>query len=147
MIQRIQTVFLFVAFVLVGLLFYVPFATLISDQVYSVLLTGITTVQSVHQPYWLTALGGISALLILIIIFLFKNRKLQMKLTLFAILLLLLLNGAMFLVSDKYKNLLSAEINFSAVFVLPLIAAIFLFLAYRGIKRDEQLIKSLDRLR
>lgn len=150
MIQRIQTVYLFVAFILLGLLFLIPFASLISNVVYSLSLTGISSLKSeevFQQPYWLSALGGATALLVFITIFMYKNRKLQMKLTVVAILLSLALNGAMYYLADSLSTQLSAQVRYAAAFIFPVISSILLILAYRGIRKDENLIKSLDRIR
>jgi hypothetical protein len=75
-------------------------------------------------------------------IFLYKNRKLQLRIVIVAI-LLSLLNIYLY-----YKQTLQFSHGFYAltsvlVFVIP----VFLFLAARGIGRDEKLVKSLDRLR
>lgn len=150
MIQRIQTLFLFIAFVLVGLLFFIPFANLVTNEIYRFSLLGISsgkTEAAVHQPYGLTVLGAVNTLLIFVIIFLYKKRKLQITLTIIAIILSLALNAAMYYLTDQYHLILTAGIKYSAVFVFPLIAAVLLFLAYRSIKKDEKLIRSLDRLR
>jgi hypothetical protein len=150
MIQRIQTVFLFISFVLTGLLFFIPFANLITSEVYSFSLFGISSGKSeevLKQPYGLTVLGALTTLLIFVIIFLFKKRKLQMTLTLIAIILSLALNAAMYYLTDQYHLMLTAGIKYSVVFVFPIIAAVLLFLAYRSIKKDEKLVRSLDRLR
>ncbi len=150
MIQRIQTVFLFFAFLFTGLLFFIPYAGFVAGDIYSVSFLGIISangVAQIQQPYWLTAIGTVIAIMILITIFLFKNRKLQMKMTLFSLIAAIALNGAMFLVVNNYKSILASEPVYKVGFVFPLIAAIFLFLAYRSINKDEQLIKSLDRLR
>lgn len=150
MIQRIQTVFLLAAFVFTVLLFFVPFTSLISDLVYNFSLNGITSTkvaEQIQQPVWLTLFGLVNSLIILVTIFLFKNRRLQMKLTLLATLLSFGLNAAMYFLTDRYHTLLSAEVNYKISFIFPLIAAILLFLAYRSIRKDENLIRSLDRLR
>jgi hypothetical protein len=150
MIQRIQTVFLFAALILIGLLFFIPYAGIVSANIYSLSLMGISSVNGdaqIQQPYWLTAAGVVESILILITIFLFKNRKLQMKLTLLAMLAALILNGAMFFVFNNFTNILAGEPVYKVLFVFPVAAAILLFLAYRSINKDELLIKSLDRLR
>lgn len=150
MIQRIQTVFLIFAFLFTGLLFFIPFAGFVAGNIYSISFLGIISANGgaqIQQPYWLTAIGTVIAIIILITIFLFKNRKLQMKLTLFSMIAAIALNGAMFLVLNNYKSILASEPVYKVGFVFPLIAAMLLFLAYRSINKDEQLIKSLDRLR
>lgn len=151
MIQRIQTIFLLMAFVLTGSLFFTGFAELVSVDIYSVSLKGITSSKQpspdLQSQYWLTILGLASAILILTIIFLYKNRKLQMNLCLLAILLLVALNVAMFLILDHFQAILAAEVKYKLYFIFPLITAILVFMAYKSIQKDDRLIKSLDRLR
>jgi hypothetical protein len=92
-------------------------------------------------------------LLSLICIFLYKNRKLQFRLTVINILFAI---GAIILqyfkVQDHANTLVSSGVSIiSATYLpgafLPVLILIFLFLAARGIYKDEKLIKSLDRLR
>jgi hypothetical protein len=77
-----------------------------------------------------------------ITIFLFKNRKRQLRLTIFA-LLVSILNIVLYF--NKLNKFIHGELSLSCVFAF--LIAIFLFVATRGIWRDEKLIKSLDRLR
>ena len=88
-----------------------------------------------------------SAILALITIFLFKNRKLQFVLNRLNILLNLILlgifvyrilnlSGGTEIVSEKGIGV-----------ILPIISIVLLVLANRAIKKDEDLVKSVDRLR
>ncbi|MEM6721034.1 MAG: DUF4293 domain-containing protein [Bacteroidota bacterium] len=88
-----------------------------------------------------------SAVLALITIFLFKNRKLQFVLNRFNILFHLILlgifvyrmlnlSGGTDIVSEKGIGV-----------VIPVISIVLLVLANRAIKKDEDLVKSVDRLR
>ncbi len=150
MIQRIQTVFLFNAFILTGLVFFMPFASLISNEVYKISFLGITSVkaiENIQQPLILTIVGSIVTTLIFVVIFLYKNRKFQMNLTIISILLLIGLNIYMYFILSKYQTELAAEIKYNISFIFPVISAILLILAYRGINKDEKLVRSLDRLR
>jgi hypothetical protein len=75
-------------------------------------------------------------------IFLYKNRKVQLRIVIVS-LLFSILNIYLY-----YRQTLRFTHGFYAltsvlVFVIP----VFLFLAARGINRDEKLVKSLDRLR
>ena len=45
------------------------------------------------------------------------------------------------------KNKLEADITWKYPVIFPVIALIFNYLAMRGIAKDENLVKSLDRLR
>ncbi|SHM24906.1 protein of unknown function [Chitinophaga jiangningensis] len=86
-------------------------------------------------------------------IFLYKKRKLQFRLTVINILLTL---GAIayqyYLVSKEANALVAsgkviANASYLPASFLPIVMVVLLFLAARGIYKDEKLIKSLDRLR
>ena len=87
-----------------------------------------------------------SALLALITILRFKSRKQQFVLNRFNILLNLFLLG--FFV---YRSLsISGEAAASEKgigMLIPIFSIVFLMLAKKAIKRDEDLVKSVDRLR
>jgi len=87
-------------------------------------------------------LTGIVVLLCAIAIFLYKNRKRQLTLTVINCILSILLIVLYFLEIQKFET---GIVSLSCLFTLAV--PIFLFLAARGIWRDEKLIKSLDRLR
>ena len=87
-----------------------------------------------------------SAALALWAIFMFKNRKFQFVLGRLNILLNLVLLGLF-----VYQSLnLSGEADVSEKGIgvlLPVFSIVFLVLANRAIKKDEDLVKSVDRLR
>lgn len=85
-----------------------------------------------------------TAIASLILIFLFKDRKLQMKLT-FITLLVSIINIVLFFV--EIKKFVPAESNFNFTCVLAFAVPVFLILAFRGVYKDEKLVKSVDRLR
>ncbi len=84
-------------------------------------------------------------------ILLFKNRKLQRSIGRLIYLLLLSLIGCMVYFILTNQN--SPQVNeltiqyYSVGFYLPFFAFLMTFMANRGIRRDEQLVASLDRLR
>lgn len=89
-------------------------------------------------------LCGVISAVSFISIFLFKNRKLQMKTVLLSILLSLGLIGlSVYAIVAHQKD----HYQFGPAVVFPLFVLIFNFLAYKGIKHDENLVKSMDRLR
>ena len=126
MIQRIQTVYLFFAFCLIVTLVFIPFYPSPS------FLMGFNT-------GWF----AVAALTTIITIFLYKKRKLQIRMC-YALILSAVLAYIIFLIVN-FGSL--STIGMSYTFIFPFIAIIFLFLAIRGIKKDEKLIRSLDRLR
>ena len=91
-------------------------------------------------------LGVLSALVSGINIFLFRNRPLQMRLTMIAgalsVLTLLVLVYTAFV---TYKDS-TFMLNYQTL-LMPFFAGAFNLLAFRGIKGDEQLVRSMDRLR
>jgi hypothetical protein len=80
-------------------------------------------------------------------ILLFKNRKLQKMITLLNIFLeLILIISAVILLMPVIKNN-SAVLKPGYLIIMPLLSLVFLVLAYIGIKKDDELVKSYDRLR
>ena len=123
MIQRIQTVYLLIVSILGGTFVFFN----IDDWGISSLL--ISTL-----------------LLALISIFSYKNRKRQFVLNRINILcnLILLSVFSWKELHSSGENLLSEK---GVQLVVPFISIVFLFLANRAIHRDEELVKSADRLR
>lgn len=136
MIQRIQTVYLILVALLGAAL---PFwLHLWLDAEGNQVFASNETMISV-------AFYAIAALA-LIAILLFKNRKNQFVLNRLNMILSLFLLG--FFV---YRSLnLSGESNISEKgigMLIPIVSIVFLVLANRAIKKDEDLVKSVDRLR
>jgi hypothetical protein len=87
-----------------------------------------------------------SALLALIAIFLFKNRKLQFVFGRIIILINLFLLGLLIYLSLNLSGEASVSEKGIGMF-LPVLAILFIVLANKAIKKDEDLVKSVDRLR
>jgi drug/metabolite transporter (DMT)-like permease len=75
-------------------------------------------------------------------IFLYKNRKLQLQICLLGILLQIAAIVIYFIQVKKYTNG-----NFTITSVLTFLIPVLFILALLGIRKDEKLIKSMDRLR
>lgn len=138
MIQRIQSVWLLLAAGLDAVTFRLPFFSgdWIKDNFLAVIDLNATT------TIWLTIISIVVGALALLNIFLFKNRSLQLKLCYLGIVLSLGLLALYFL---EMQNFIGGTISIWALFYFPILLC-FIFAA-RGIKKDEKLIKSLDRLR
>jgi hypothetical protein len=83
-----------------------------------------------------------------LIILRYKNRDLQMKLCFINIALMLVLFAAVFYYYNIIKSsllLINSSITVAALF--PVVSIILCFLAYKTIKKDDELVKSADRLR
>ena len=136
MIQRIQSIYLlFAAGVSAGLTFVFNLWTTVNDTL---------VFAKDNMLYFGLFLG--SAALSLISMFLFKNRKSQFMLGRLNIILNFFLLGLF-----VYQSLnISGETNVSEKGIgifLPIISIVLLVLANKAIKKDEDLVKSVDRLR
>jgi len=81
-------------------------------------------------------------------IFLFRNRKLQKNLATLGVFLSLGIIALEFFIVDDYKKSLNfMESSWQLGAIMPILMVILFFLAYQGIRNDEKLIKSVDRLR
>lgn len=136
MLQRIQTVYLLLASIISGGL---SFVFGLWENAKNILITVL------DRPI---IMGGFvaSAVLSLVTIFLFKNRKSQFVLGRLNIILNLILLGFFVYLSLN----LSGETVVSEKgigMLLPIFSIVFLVLANKAIKKDEDLVKSVDRLR
>ncbi|SEW00431.1 DUF4293 domain-containing protein [Chitinophaga arvensicola] len=146
MIQRIQSLYLLLA--------AAAGAAALSFNLWKATLSNNTvTYVNASSNYLLFVLYIIIILLAAVSIFLFKKRKLQFRLTIFNILFGFGALAYQYYVVQQTANKLStggmaiSSASYLPASFLPIIVIILLFLAARGIYKDEKLIKSLDRLR
>ncbi|WP_310992629.1 DUF4293 domain-containing protein [Aequorivita marina] len=136
MIQRIQTVYLIISALVIGALF-----------IWFPVVTGADGTVIIERTEPLVfGLIFVSIALAIISILSFKKRQLQFVLNRLNIISNFVLLGVF-----VYRSLtLSGETFVSEKGIgvlLPIISIIFLVLANKAIKRDEDLVKSVDRLR
>jgi hypothetical protein len=149
MIQRIQTVFWFIAAVLFGVMIPNDWMTLVaSDGDFSISAFGVFKGESqVITGVPLLSYLVLMAVLNLVIIFLYKKRILQARLTVVSIILTL----CFYLLVLMYRYMsFEGEItaaNWNFPLILPVINIILSVLAWRGVVKDEAKVRSLDRLR
>ncbi|WP_298543268.1 DUF4293 domain-containing protein [uncultured Aquimarina sp.] len=136
MIQRIQSIYLFLVVVLSGgISAILPYGL---DQNGEDLLS--------QDNFLVLGMFTGSALLALVSIFLFKNRQLQFVLGRINILLNFILLG----VFVYWSLTLSGETMVSEKgigMLIPIISIVLLVVANKAIRKDENLVKSVDRLR
>ncbi|MGQ1891954.1 DUF4293 domain-containing protein [Thermophagus sp. OGC60D27] len=155
MIQRIQTVYLFLAALLTGTLFFMTIADMATmDSFYELTWKGIFKVESETTTTLVVPTMALSILTIaataisFITIFLFKKRVLQIRLCGLNMGLLPGLSGLIYYLGKTgAKNLNVTDLSFNWPLVFPLIALILVFLAIRAIGKDEALVRSMDRIR
>lgn len=145
MIQRIQSIYLFIA----GLGFLSHFGTDLAGSnvpVQQLLADRIYEIQDSPILIGLTVLG---ALLAIGAIFIYKNRGLQQKMSIFVVICSLFLPLVAFLLvyNEGATDMVGLEIEDKAGLYLCAVPLIFGILAYRGINKDDKLVKSMDRLR
>ena len=154
MIQRIQTLYLFIADLLVAMLFFVPFAemsgkggSLYRFDVSGVISEGAAGGEIMQRSWPVLILTCLILILLNLIIFQFKKRVRQMKLSYFTIFLLIGLTALIYFYVWKSNDLMGGSYSLKIFFTFPLIASVFVYLAIRGIAKDELLVKSIDRIR
>lgn len=152
MIQRIQTIYLVLATLILGLTFAFPFAIYTIEQG-DVVFDAYGVSENVGEintffPYYITI--ALSMGLALFSLLQYKKRKVQITVGRFVYLLLAVTIAFVFI--DFYS--LSGKLGVESVMIscgvgmfLPVAALPVMFMANRNIRKDEDLIKSLDRLR
>ncbi len=153
MIQRIQSVYLLLVFILAALVIFFPIVEFHADnQTFYLRVFGFSGADGIENLPNASIIGILTAALGIIsigTIFQFSNRKLQMKLNGVALLVNFGLLISIFLITDKavalekvYDNL---EYTYGAFF--PIASVLFIILANRSIRKDEALVKQSERLR
>ncbi|WP_156307856.1 DUF4293 domain-containing protein [Sphingobacterium endophyticum] len=157
MIQRIQTIWLLLSSLVLLGLFIFPFVGYI-DLVglgKNIYVTGVyssaNNVTTKESSFLLMSIATVVlALIPIFIIFQFKNRKLQLTLILVQVILICLFAVWMFVSANNILGLINQSIGASNIgigfFLLP-VSILCLAFAIRGIRNDNKLIKSADRLR
>ena len=145
MIQRIQSVYLFLSSLALGGLHFLPLGAgnkmetgILSDSIFNI-----------HDNAVLLAASVIAAVILFISIFLFKNRKTQSLVVTGGIFFVGIIMGVLAMVYFQNREILSATNDFAFSFGigLPIVALVFAFLGRSGITKDDQIVKSMDRLR
>ncbi len=155
MLQRIQTVYLLAATVLMSLMLFLPLAEIAAEGtgIYQVLskgwyITGAETAELAMATWPVFILALVLALAPLINLILYRTRKIQLRICIYSIILAFGLIGLIyyyFVVGFRQLDEPAYALRFSLV--LPAIFIILIYLAFRGIRKDEILVRSLDRIR
>lgn len=155
MLQRVQTLWLFFATLVIFALFLFPYVQILTPDgtAQAIKVTGVYQtvggqVVQTQQFLGLTIATVLLGLIPFLIIFFYRNRKRQIAICYLAILAIL---GFSFWLVQTAKTVIgnvNLEIgNYGIGVILPSLAILFIILALRGIRNDEKLIKSADRLR
>jgi len=138
MIQRQQTLWLLLATLTALLTFMFPFVTgkKIVDNAET------DTVINAGTNFFILILTGASLVLSTLTIFLYKNRRQQMQLCILGILLTV---AIIVLYILQMNNLTKSTLALASI--LPFLILLGYYMAFRNIRKDEKLVKSLDKLR
>ncbi len=156
MIQRIQTLYLIAASLIFGLMLFFPMVSFVGGELgYELTSFGLFTDNASRELILSTTYMGVLNVLVaiipLVIIFLYKNRILQIRLCYVSWVLMLglqlFVGYYLYRVNSSIADIAVNDIRYSATVVLPLIGVALIWLSYRGIIKDEALVRSLDRLR
>ena len=153
MIQRIQSIYLFVAAALTFCLFVMPYVAIGNAiMMFNATVCHLSPAVPGMQTTTMVPLATITlcaAMLCLIAIFLYGNRTRQMKVVKLNVVLqaIVLIGMVAYIYGIKHKMGVGVAFSPKFAFVFPAINIVLLLLAYRGIKADDDLVKSADRLR
>jgi DMSO reductase anchor subunit len=139
MLQRKQTLWLLLSLITAILSFKFPFLT--GTKIINAVPTAGTELFASSNFLLLILTWGL-ALLAGITIFLYKDRKLQSWLCILGILMAIGVIIIYILQREKFET--STLALFS---ILPFLTLTGFILAYQGVRKDEKLVKSLDKLR
>ena len=131
MIQRIQSIYLLVAAISMSLISFKVTVYTLNETLFMA--------QDDTKMFILTIVGAIFSFLGL---FMFKNRKFQMKLIRLTVLIQMIIGVRIFMLFNKFEVVLNNSFLFLMAFTL-----IALIMAYRGVKKDDDLVRSVDRIR
>jgi len=161
MIQRVQSIFLLVATIVPIVLILIPLGYVDTDlarYVYNSISLkemcpdGVSVIRLYYLAFCLALTAGLSCFAI----FRYKNRVKQMQtvsftMIIFLITLLLILWICPDIVFKKFFSARMEDFMFTfntvPLLILIIVEALCLFLANRFIKKDEELVRSADRLR
>ena len=160
MIQRIQSLLLAGVVILLTVNLFVPIWTNAESGIKIVLnafsitsspsgLLSTKVILSVKNVYYIAALVMVCIGLALYIIFQYKNRVLQLRLCNLLTVLTLIIIGSYFIAIPAAKSMMVApsDGSYEAGYFLPILASILILAARYYIRKDEELVKSVDRLR
>lgn len=155
MIQRIQTLYLGIASILLIVLFMVNILLLEltgEDASYQLTQIGLemhadTGVEKIGQAYAVMVSLVLSLLLSIYAVMQYRNRKFQITLVRFAMLMQLAFIASVVFYLTRLQEMTEGEVSYSPLLLVPIVNIVLYVLAIRGIRKDEELVRSADRLR
>ncbi len=154
MIQRIQTLYLFLISALIAVMLFAPLAWFAGEagafELHAFALE-MADGGSLHTTFYLGILLVAALALPLVTIFLYRNRMLQIRLCCVEMVLLLgclAMEGVYYYLARRtFSDLAFHAQGFKPAVVLPIVGLLFAYLAAKAIFKDELLIRESDRIR
>jgi hypothetical protein len=155
MLQRIQSIYLLFAGLVIAALFLFPLVhnVYVNSKPVTIMVTGIyqdVNGQSAHTEFFtaLTVATALVALLPIALIFMYNNRKRQIALCYGLMLVVIAYSywvsqAVKSTIGDAYLNMS----NYGIGIILLSLSLLLIVLAQKSIQKDEKLVRSADRLR
>ena len=146
MIQRLQSIYLFISALLLIAFAFTKFLIIKTGS--EVLQLGVIFAgvdNHIAPNYLLTVLVSLIVIMTLITIFKYRNLANQLKLCALSIVLTVALIVS--IAALAYSQVSAGEVSLTAYNLLPVGAFIFLIMAYKGIAHDKKLISDSERIR
>ncbi len=156
MIQRVQSIYLFLVFILISITVFLPVIGFqAGDQVFFMSIfrfdgvENISFVEKLPNIWPLPILSAILGITSLLSLFRYHNRRQQLMLNMFN----LLINFGLLISILFYADFIAkfAEVNdkveYQIAAYFPIITVALIILANRNIRKDDNLVKESDRLR
>ena len=148
MLQRVQTIFLGAVLISSVLLLFFPFQEINSgENKFQICLWPWGLKESVNPIIWWPFCLNIIILLGFNCILLFKKRSMQIKISTVIALLSIILFGSLFAFGFIDKDATLYSPHFKPLSFLPLLNSAWSVLARTFIMKDDNLVKSADRIR
>ena len=147
MFQRQQTIFMALTILLIATSYFLPFGEVggLPLGSYGVKRDGVFIPEI--NTYWFHIAFFLVFMLVLIAMFQFKNRQRQMAMIRSTFILFAVGFGLLAFYIRNATTFLQSEFTPGVAVFLPFLAMLTTWLALRGIRKDDQLIRSVDRIR
>ncbi len=142
-IQRIQTVYIFLAMVAMMIFIIIPFGTVDHASGQSIVTEKLYTM----YEYGLLIPAAVTVLLLIVDIFLYRNLPLQRKVLTICLLLTLCCIAVVCFALFKQARVEGLDACFTVWDILLPVAVVFELLGLGGIARDIKILNSYNRLR
>lgn len=148
MIQRIQTLYLLLGVFTTLAVGFLPLAEILLNELpYTLTVNGVDGVKNGFSIPIMKIFMGMAITFNILAIFTFKQLKKQQMLSKLGIFSMGLLLVSMLFYVDLFTDVESHVINYKFFSLIPAIGIVGNILAIRGIKKDQDLLSSYNRLR